>query len=379
MTEKRQEEKRLQEIASLLASWDLELLVHPKNAGSYNFAQYRDFLVFMQSFFSELAGANFNFIPSNFISNIIQNCESLQSALTRLQNFNYQENDPNQISKQLFSQIQAQWQGVYAVTAEHLALAKVLSSSIREEAESMKAAISVVQAGWGKMSAESAAATATAEAKLVERTTELDKVLSAAREASALQGVSAQASEFEKEAGNCLEASQKWFWGTAAVVLLSAVLIWFMFIKAWQGEAGIAPSQAAGMASNKFGTPVESPSTSELPEHSVEIKGLTVSVVEQTVARILIVTLLYSAVVWCARNYFACRHNYTINRHRRNAMQTFRAFVEGTKDPATQDFILRQAAACAFAPQQSGYLKDESLPIPGPASQIIDIIKPGAK
>jgi hypothetical protein len=58
-------------------------------------------------------------------------------------------------------------------------------------------------------------------------------------------------------------------------------------------------------------------------------------------------------------------------------MQTFRAFVEGTKDLATQDFILRQAAACAFAPQQSGYLKDESLPIPAPASQIVDVVKPG--
>ena len=104
---------------------------------------------------------------------------------------------------------------------------------------------------------------------------------------------------------------------------------------------------------------------------------LTAAVVQQTVARVLIVSLLYASVVWFARNFFACRHKYTVNRHRRNAMQTFRAFVEGTQDPATSDFILRQAAACGFAPQQSGYLKDESLSIPAPASQIIDVVKQG--
>src|SRR6266542_3728871 len=114
---------------------------------------------------------------------------------------------------------------------------------------------------------------------------------------------------------------------------------------------------------------------STLKEPLIEGKVVTIAVIQQTIARLLIITLLYGAVVWCARNYFACRHNYTVNRHRRNAMQTFRAFVEGTKDPATQDFILKQAAACAFAPQQTGYLKDESLPAPVPASQIIEVGK----
>ena len=118
--------------------------------------------------------------------------------------------------------------------------------------------------------------------------------------------------------------------------------------------------------------PAANADASTISNHAITIEAL-----QQTVARILIITLLYSVVVWVARNYFASRHNYTVNRHRRNAMQTFRAFVEGTEDKATQDFILRQAAACAFAPQQTGYLKDESLPTPAPSSPFIDIVRPG--
>jgi hypothetical protein len=208
---------------------------------------------------------------------------------------------------------------------------------------------------------------------------ELEKVMAAAREAAKFEAVTAQSKAFDQEAQEALVEARWWLFFTTLLVGVSVWFVWFVFLKdlhpALANSTPLSVSKLTGsnqpiaLATNTV------PST----ESPIESKVITAALLEQTVARILVVTLLYGAVVWCARNYFASRHNFTVNRHRRNAMNTFRAFVQGTEDKSTQDFILRQAATCAFSPQQSGYLKDESLPTPGPASQIVDMVKPGGK
>ena len=75
----------------------------------------------------------------------------------------------------------------------------------------------------------------------------------------------------------------------------------------------------------------------------------TAATIQYVVAKLLVISTLSFGVLWCARNYRAERHNETLNKHRANALMTFRAFVEGTADNRVKDAILLQAAQAAFS------------------------------
>jgi hypothetical protein len=90
-------------------------------------------------------------------------------------------------------------------------------------------------------------------------------------------------------------------------------------------------------------------------------------------SRIIAISILTTGIVFCARNYFAIRHNFVINRHRQNALSTFETFVKAARDDQTKDVVLVQATKSIFSPQTSGYLRGEG-ETPQP-NQIIEIIR----
>lgn len=77
------------------------------------------------------------------------------------------------------------------------------------------------------------------------------------------------------------------------------------------------------------------------------------------IAKLAAISVLYFVLVTCTRNYMATTHNVIVNRHRRNALQTFEAFVKASKDDATRDAVLLRATEAIFAPEVSGYLRAE--------------------
>jgi len=357
---------RLQGVANQITAFDLESLIKPAQGGTYNFEPNRELIKFILSFYADVVSLELSHVPQPVVDTMFNHANNVLNGLSAIRQFNYRNGDPNQQSAGLIQNLQAQWREAYNYAISHIAFAKISSSAIAQELQTIKVMVNQMQSDWGKATGDYKTQKEAADKLLAGRVSEFDNVLAAAREASGKAAVSRQALEFETEARGCLIASRWWFGATICVIAASLFIVYSMFLKAPQKPLNTTvATQAAAM-------PAANADASTISNHAITIEAL-----QQTVARILIITLLYSVVVWVARNYFASRHNYTVNRHRRNAMQTFRAFVEGTEDKATQDFILRQAAACAFAPQQTGYLKDESLPTPAPSSPIIDIVRPG--
>jgi hypothetical protein len=375
MPELTQDEQTLLQRAKTITDWPLVGLLHPESGGSFNFASERPLFDLICQLYADLASVSLSAPHPNIVRQAIQSAESIIRLFAAIRNFDPKSGDPNQTSQNLANELRSTYYEAYNGLCPHLALARIRSTAIKGEFDSLHSAIAALDVERNRVAQEHAAKTAAADRVLQQQIDRLEEVTAAAREASRVEGVSAQANEFDKEAGSSRRASNWWFLASLATIVSSLFLVWHLFL------AANSPSPSRPLANSPVAPRPQSQSITPqptLPPQPTETpleKSLTIGLLQQTAARILIVALLYAAVVWCARNYFACRHNYTVNRHRRNAMQTFRAFVQGTKDPATQDFILRQAAACAFAPQQSGYLKDESLPMPGPASQFIDIAR----
>ena len=102
--------------------------------------------------------------------------------------------------------------------------------------------------------------------------------------------------------------------------------------------------------------------------------NMTIAVViQQSVSRLILVSLLTYALVISVRNFSAAKHNALVNRHRINALSTFETFALAASDNETKAAVLLEATKAVFSPQVTGLLKNE--PEPAHGAQIIEIIK----
>lgn len=72
-------------------------------------------------------------------------------------------------------------------------------------------------------------------------------------------------------------------------------------------------------------------------------------------SKVLIFTVLGYMLLMAARNYSTHKHNAVVNRHRQNALLTYRALVTAAEESGTQDIVLAHAASCIFSPQETGF------------------------
>ena len=81
----------------------------------------------------------------------------------------------------------------------------------------------------------------------------------------------------------------------------------------------------------------------------------TPQTIQLTVAKVLLFSLLFGALVWAGRVYRSHRHNFVVNQHRQNALTSFETFATAASDDQTKGAVLIEATRCIFSPQTSGY------------------------
>lgn len=159
-------------------------------------------------------------------------------------------------------------------------------------------------------------------AQLTKAKSDADLALAAIRAIAAEQGVSQQAAYFKEEAQNQETLATIWLASTykfACAVGLFAIISLFLHKIDW-----LKPGSNAEMfqlISSKF----------------------------------LIFAVLAYLLIMAAKNYATHKHNSVVNRHRQNALLTYRALVEAAGEKGTEDIILAHAASCIFSPQETGF------------------------
>ena len=101
----------------------------------------------------------------------------------------------------------------------------------------------------------------------------------------------------------------------------------------------------------------------------------TYSNIQLVVSKILIFGVISYMLFIAAKNFLAHKHNQIINKHRQNALMTYRALVEAS-DGEAQNIVLLQAANCIYGPQSTGYSKELNMSTPGTKSVIEFLTKP---
>ena len=100
----------------------------------------------------------------------------------------------------------------------------------------------------------------------------------------------------------------------------------------------------------------------------------TYDTIQLAVSKVVIFAALFYALTLCARNYFAHRHSQAVNKHRQNALATYKAIADAASDEGGRDIVLSHAADCIFSPQETGYLqskRNDAGDVPPPTLQVM--------
>lgn len=95
--------------------------------------------------------------------------------------------------------------------------------------------------------------------------------------------------------------------------------------------------------------------------------------IQATAGKLFVFGILSYAVLMVGRVYRSAAHNQIVNEHRRDALKSFRAFVEATSDAATKNAVLVQATHSIFSHRPSGFghLENDSIP----ASHMLELTR----
>jgi len=100
--------------------------------------------------------------------------------------------------------------------------------------------------------------------------------------------------------------------------------------------------------------------------------------VQLAVSKILVFVVLSYMLYLCAKNFLSHKHNAIVNKHRQNALLTYKALVEAAGNTPNREVVLNHAAACIFGPQSTGYSGDSG-PLLPPSTQLIELLKVSGK
>lgn len=91
--------------------------------------------------------------------------------------------------------------------------------------------------------------------------------------------------------------------------------------------------------------------------------------------RILLTSISIYILVFCLKNYNVQMHNYAVNMHKSNSLQSAISLLETAKTEEGSDKLLLQATEAIFSHQNTGYNKD-NIPSPSLITSVIENINP---
>ncbi len=156
------------------------------------------------------------------------------------------------------------------------------------------------------------------------RKQEADKILEDVRKIAAEQGVSQQSHYFKSESEIHETSAEGWRTKTTRLAI------------------GLGVFAALSIFVHKF--PFFAPANSY-------------DAIQLGVSKVLVFVVIGFMLVLSARNFLAQKHNAIVNKHRSNALLTFKALVDAAGSEERRDIVLTHASACIFSPQETGYSK----------------------
>ncbi|MEX1199030.1 MAG: hypothetical protein WEB57_14360 [Pseudohongiellaceae bacterium] len=242
---------------------------------------------------------------------------SCYNLFSQVLEFDETQGDALGARNRLIDQIEKAYQGAFSTLYPLIGYSLYKTADFNRLEADARAALQGIKDEAGSVTKE-----------LEKQKVDADSVLDEIRNVAAEQGVTQQAIYFKSEADSNSEDAEMWRSRTINVAwILGIFAILSLFL-------------------HKI--PFLSPQN-------------TYETVQLAVSKILIFAVLSYVLFLFAKNFLSHKHNAIVNRHRQNALMTYKSLVEAAGDnQQASDAVLIHAAACIYSPQATGYTNSGS-------------------
>ncbi|MCH8010886.1 MAG: hypothetical protein IIA61_02890 [Candidatus Marinimicrobia bacterium] len=248
-------------------------------------------------------------LAHNQIIQIITACTNLKNLINRVKEFTLNQNTPADVCKSIIQEVKNAYDAIMEPLTVPLAFTATQATDyakIEREAKGYLATMKKEAEAFKKM--------------LESYKVDAEKALQAVKDQAAEAGVATNAQIFLTDSENHAKTAKKWLTATilASIITLVVTVIFVLISFIYKPES-------------------------------------TAVAIQYVVSKLILLSTLSFGIFWSARNYKSSKHNETLNKHRANALMTFRAFVEGSSDQQIKEAILLQAAQAAFVNRPTGF------------------------
>lgn len=322
--------KKLLALIEEITEVDISDLIYDKDWGSINFEAAKTDLERLYSLCNHFKVLPVNQLPDDVATEIFTEASPISQTINNIREFTIEQANPSGIRDQYIAEVKANVDRFYIsahIYVPYLAYQKgEIQNNIKQLTSSVQAAKKLLDS---------------TEKDVTGKNEEIDKIVKAAREASASVGVAHFTADFTSEAANMENEAKIWLKATAALGGLSLVTaIYFLFAE---------------------------------PDLTT-----TASSIQYVSSKILILVLLITSTLWCGNIYKAAKHQAAANKFKGNSLKTFQAFVNATDDDSIRDAVLIETTRAIFSESATGYVNSEGTGTER-STKIVEVVKNSAQ
>ena len=245
-------------------------------------------------------------LPDRELEKIIQYADDIMGQFSTIVNFKTDEREPEHRRSQLLNRLEERYQDTFTQLYPLITYSRIFSKEyIQQDAKA--------EADFQKFSQ-----------KMNDLTKNIDVLFDNIAQKSAEMGVIQQAEYFKEEADKHRAECSRW----------RSYTIWMASVVGFYGLSTMF------LHNVPFLVPTDLYETIQL-----------------TVGKLIVFFVLVYMLFLCVKNFLSNRHNEIVNRHRQNALMTYRALVDAGGTPEARDVVLTHAASSIFSPNDTGYAR----------------------
>ncbi len=243
------------------------------------------------------------------LTQITQSLQDVVKSLNAINGFTIEQANPTQVRDQLVAQLGKSSDSFYEAATPWIPFLAYQKGDVAKNIEELTQSVS----NASKLISD-------AKNDITTKKSEIDEIITQAREASAAAGAAVFTKDFDQEAIDQKTAAFRWLIATGVLgflTLVAAIATW------WIGL-------------------------------TTDLEGF--NLLQAFGGKIAILVVFFTATLWCGRVYRALMHQATLNRHRALGLQTFQAFSAAASDDASKDAVLLETTRSIFNAGSTGYL-----------------------
>ncbi len=323
----------LRELCESVTEKPIEQLVSHPDWGRVNFEGAGEDLKTIFGIANQLKNLPVELLPDGEINPLIHCLQQVSEQVGSIRKFSIEQANPTGVRDGIVTNLRNHAEQLYTQSQARIPFLAVQRGDVKRNEEALARAVT-------KADELNHSAVATAN----ESKAELEKIIAAAREASASVGVAVFTGDFKKTADDLGISAGNWLKLTAIFAAITILTAGFF--------------------------PVVFPITEA---------GFTLTAIQIFTSKVVVLGALFAATIWIGRMYKATKHQESVNRHRENGLKTFQAFVKAASDDQTRNAVLIETTRSIFSITNTGYLDGAESPHDGGAVQILELIKSSAK